>query len=204
MKTLTIIKDAIELIKQNHNVQLVPDEIPLDDERTLELFQRGETNGVFQFESDGMKKILRDLKPTRLEDLIAVNALFRPGPIKYIQNFVNRKHGREKITYDLDEMSEFLESTYGITVYQEQVMLLSQKLANFSKADADTLRKAMGKKDKGTLDKMKSQFMEGCLANGHDLKICEKVWTDWEAFASMRLINLTLPVMHIWPIKWRI
>lgn len=184
LKTLTIIKDAIELIKQNYDVQIVPDEIPLDDEKTLELFQRGDTNGVFQFESDGMKKVLRDLKPTRLEDLIAVNALYRPGPMEYIPNFVNRKHGREKITYDIEGMSEFLESTYGITVYQEQVMLLSQKLANFSKADADTLRKAMGKKDKGTLDKMKAAFMEGCTANGHDLKICEKVWTDWEAFAQ--------------------
>ena len=184
LRTLTIIKDAIELIKQNYNISLIPDEIPIDDIATLELFQRGDTNGVFQFESDGMKKVLRDLKPTRLEDLIAVNALFRPGPMEYIPNFVNRKHGREKITYDIDEMSEFLESTYGITVYQEQVMLLSQKLANFSKADADTLRKAMGKKDKGTLDKMKAQFMEGCLANTHDLKICEKIWTDWEAFAQ--------------------
>ncbi len=184
LRTLTIIKDAIELIKQNHNVIIIPDEIPLDDEKTLELFQRGDTNGVFQFESDGMKKVLRDLKPTRFEDLIAVNALFRPGPMEYIPNFVNRKHGREKITYDIEGMSEFLESTYGITVYQEQVMLLSQKLANFSKTDADTLRKAMGKKDKGTLDQMKAQFMEGCLTNGHDLKVCEKVWTDWEAFAQ--------------------
>jgi len=184
LRTLTIIKDAIELIKNNHQIHIVPDEIPLDDEKTLELFQRGDTNGVFQFESDGMKKVLRDLKPTRLEDLIAVNALYRPGPMEYISNFVNRKHGREKITYDIEGMSEFLEDTYGITVYQEQVMLLSQKLANFSKADADTLRKAMGKKDKGTLDKMKAQFMEGCQANGHDLKICEKVWTDWEAFAQ--------------------
>ncbi len=184
LRTLTIIKDAIALIKQNHNITIIPDEIPLDDIKTLELFQRGDTNGVFQFESDGMKKVLRDLKPTRLEDLIAVNALFRPGPMEYIPNFVNRKHGREKITYDIEEMSEFLESTYGITVYQEQVMLLSQKLANFSKADADTLRKAMGKKDKGTLDKMKAQFMEGCLANEHNLKVCEKIWTDWEAFAQ--------------------
>jgi len=184
LRTLTIIKDAIELIKNNHGIQIVPDEIPLDDEKTLQLFQRGDTNGVFQFESDGMKKVLRDLKPTRLEDLIAVNALYRPGPMEYISNFVNRKHGREKITYDIEGMSEFLEDTYGITVYQEQVMLLSQKLANFSKADADTLRKAMGKKDKGTLDKMKAQFMDGCQANGHDLKICEKVWTDWEAFAQ--------------------
>lgn len=184
LRTLTIIKDALALIKQNHGVEIVLDEIPLDDEKTLDLFQRGDTNGVFQFESDGMKKVLRDLKPTRFEDLIAVNALYRPGPMDYIPNFVNRKHGREPITYDIEEMSEFLEDTYGITVYQEQVMLLSQKLANFSKADADTLRKAMGKKDKGTLDKMKSQFMEGCKANNHDMKICDKIWVDWESFAQ--------------------
>jgi len=184
LRTLTIIKDALALIKQNYNKDIILDEIPLDDQKTLELFQRGETNGIFQFESDGMKKVLRDLKPTRLEDLIAVNALYRPGPMEYISNFVNRKHGREVITYDIEGMSEFLEDTYGITVYQEQVMLLSQKLANFSKADADTLRKAMGKKDKGTLDKMKAQFVAGCEANGHDPKICEKVWTDWEAFAQ--------------------
>jgi DNA polymerase-3 subunit alpha len=184
LRTLTIIKDALEMVKQNHGIEIVLDEIPLDDQLTLELFQRGETNGIFQFESDGMKKVLRDLKPTRLEDLIAVNALYRPGPMEYIDSFVKRKHGREKITYDIEEMSEYLEDTYGITVYQEQVMLLSQKLAGFSKGNADTLRKAMGKKDKGTLDKMKAQFMEGAEKNGHDLKICEKIWTDWEAFAS--------------------
>jgi len=184
LRTLTIIKDALVMIEQNHNIDIVLDDIPLDDNLTLELFQKGETTGIFQFESDGMKKVLRDLKPTRLEDLIAVNALYRPGPMDYIDNFVNRKHGREKITYDIEEMSEFLEDTYGITVYQEQVMLLSQKLANFNKGDADNLRKAMGKKDKYTLDKMKAQFMEGCEANGHEAKICEKIWTDWEAFAS--------------------
>jgi DNA polymerase-3 subunit alpha len=184
LRTLTIIKDALVLIKQNHNIDIILDDIPLDDPATLELFQRGDTNGIFQFESDGMKKVLRDLKPTRLEDLIAVNALYRPGPMDYIDNFVNRKHGREPITYDIEGMSEFLEDTYGITVYQEQVMLLSQKLANFNKGDADNLRKAMGKKDKATLDKMKAQFIEGCSANGHDLKIVEKVWTDWEAFAQ--------------------
>jgi DNA polymerase-3 subunit alpha len=129
LRTLTIIKDALVLIKQNHNIDIILDDIPLDDPATLELFQRGDTNGIFQFESDGMKKVLRDLKPTRLEDLIAVNALYRPGPMDYIDNFVNRKHGREPITYDIEGMSEFLEDTYGITVYQEQVMLLSQKLA---------------------------------------------------------------------------
>lgn len=184
LKTLTIIKDAIDMIEQNHGIKIKTEEIPLDDIATFELFQRGDTNGVFQFESEGMKKVLKDLKPTVLDELIAVNALYRPGPMEYIKNFVARKHGREKISYDIDVMSEILEETYGITVYQEQVMLLSQKLADFSKGDADTLRKAMGKKDKATLDKMKSKFMEGCHNNGHDFKVCEKIWKDWEAFAQ--------------------
>ncbi|NUM31843.1 MAG: DNA polymerase III subunit alpha [Bacteroidetes bacterium] len=184
LKTLTIIKDAIDMIEQNHGLKIKTEEIPLDDAKTFELFQRGDTNGVFQFESDGMKKALKDLKPTVLDELIAVNALYRPGPMEYIKNFVARKHGREKIIYDIDVMSEILEETYGITVYQEQVMLLSQKLANFSKGDADLLRKAMGKKDKATLDNMKSKFMEGCHNNGFDFKICEKIWKDWEAFAQ--------------------
>ncbi|MBP7184435.1 MAG: DNA polymerase III subunit alpha [Saprospiraceae bacterium] len=184
LKNLTIIRDALELIKNNHNITINLDEIPLDDAQTYDLYQRGETNGTFQFESVGMQKYLRDLKPDKFEDLIAMNALYRPGPIAYIPNFIARKHGREAVSYDLEEMKEFLEETYGITVYQEQVMLLSQKLANFSKGDADTLRKAMGKKQKNVLDKMKGQFMEGCASNGHDLTICEKIWTDWEAFAS--------------------
>lgn len=184
LKTLTIIKDALKLIYRNHGVDIDIDTIPLDDKKTFELYQRGETNGTFQFESVGMQKYLKDLKPDKLEDLIAMNALFRPGPLAYIPNFINRKHGREAIVYDLPAMQEYLEETYGITVYQEQVMLLSQKLAGFTKGEADTLRKAMGKKQKDVLDKMKGKFMEGCGKNGHDLKICDKVWTDWEAFAS--------------------
>ena len=184
LKTLTIIRDALQLIKENHGVAIDIDTIPLDDEKTLGIYQRGETNGTFQFESVGMQKYLKDLKPDKFEDLIAMNALFRPGPLAYIPNFINRKNGREAVSYDLDAMKEFLEETYGITVYQEQVMLLSQKLANFTKGEADTLRKAMGKKQKEILDKMKSKFMDGCALNGHEQKICEKIWTDWEAFAS--------------------
>lgn len=184
LRTLTIIKDALALIKKGHKIDIDIDTIPLDDQKTLELFQRGETNGIFQFESTGMQKYLKDLKPDSINDLIAMNALYRPGPLAYIPNYVNRKHGREPITYDLVGMDEFLKETYGITVYQEQVMRLSQKLANFTKGDADTLRKAMGKKQKDVLDKMKSKYLEGCAANGHDTTIAEKVWKDWEAFAS--------------------
>lgn len=184
LKTLTIIRDALLMIKENHGRDISIDEIPLDDLKTFELYQRGETNGTFQFESAGMQKYLRELKPDKFEDLIAMNALYRPGPLEYIPNFIARKHGREAITFDLPEMEQYLKDTYGITVYQEQVMLLSQKLAGFSKGDADVLRKAMGKKDKATLDKMKGKFMEGAKANNLDIKTCEKVWTDWEAFAQ--------------------
>jgi len=184
LKTLTIIKDALRLVEQNHGVKIDIDCIPLDDLKTFELYQNGDTNGTFQFESDGMQKYLKDLKPDKFEDLIAMNALYRPGPLAYIPAFVKRKHGKEPIVYDLPEMEEHLKETYGITVYQEQVMLLSQKLAGFSKGDADVLRKAMGKKQKETLDKMKIKFMEGTSANGHKADICEKVWTDWEAFAQ--------------------
>ncbi len=184
LKTLSIIKNALELIKQNHGIEIEIDYIPLDDQKTFELYQRGETNATFQFESPGMQKYLRELRPDKFDDLIAMNALYRPGPIEYIPNFIARKHGREPVTYDLAEMEEYLKDTYGITVYQEQVMLLSQKLAGFTKGDADTLRKAMGKKQKAVLDKMKSKFMDGCSKKGFDLKVCEKIWTDWEAFAS--------------------
>jgi DNA polymerase-3 subunit alpha len=184
LRTLTIIKDAVRYIKQNHGVDIDIDAIPLDDTLTYELFQRGETNGVFQYESAGMQKSLKDLKPDSFNDLIAMNALYRPGPIAYIPNYINRKHGKEPITFDLEGMDEFLGETYGITVYQEQVMRLSQKLANFTKGDADTLRKAMGKKDRATLDKMKGKFIENCKTNGHDVVVAEKVWKDWEAFAS--------------------
>ncbi len=184
LKTLTILRDALRMIKENHGVEIDLDTLPLDDKKTFELYQRGETNGTFQFESPGMQKHLISLKPDKFEDLIAMNALYRPGPLEYIPNFIARKHGREPIKYDLPEMEEYLGDTYGITVYQEQVMLLSQKLAGFTKGDADVLRKAMGKKDKYTLDKMKGKFVEGVTAKGHDAKTCEKVWTDWEAFAQ--------------------
>lgn len=184
LKTLTIIRDALELIEQNHGTKLDIDAIPLDDKKTLELYQRGETNGTFQFESLGMQKYLKELKPDKFEDLIAMNALYRPGPLEYIPNFIARKHGREKVSYDLPEMEDHLKDTYGITVYQEQVMLLSQKLGGFGKGDADVLRKAMGKKDKATLDKMKGKFMDGALAKGHPEDKLEKIWTDWEAFAQ--------------------
>lgn len=184
LKTLTIIKGALELIKKNHNVDIDIDTIPLDDAKTYELYQKAETNATFQFESPGMQKYLRELKPDKFDDLIAMNALYRPGPLEYIPTFIRRKHGLEPVTYDVPVMEEYLAETYGINVYQEQVMLLSQKMANFSKGDADILRKAMGKKQKAVLDKMKAQFMAGCKENGHDLKMCDKVWTDWEAFAS--------------------
>jgi DNA polymerase III subunit alpha len=184
LKTLTIVRDAIELIKANHGVTINLDDIPLDDEKTFKLFQRGDTNGTFQFESNGMQKYLKELKPDKFEDLIAMNALFRPGPMEYIPNYIRRKHKIEPIAYDLPEMEEHLKETYGITVYQEQVMLLSQKLAGFTKGDADVLRKAMGKKDRATLDKMKSKFIEGIKKNGLNEKVCEKVWTDWESFAQ--------------------
>jgi len=184
LKTLTILKTALKLIKKNHGVEIDIDYIPLDDQKTFELYQRGDTNGTFQFESPGMQKYLRDLKPNKFEDLIAMNALYRPGPIAYIPNFINRKHGREEISYDLPEMEEYLSDTYGITVYQEQVMLLSQKLAGFTKGDADVLRKAMGKKDRKTLDKLKPMFVKQAAEKGHPAAKLEKIWTDWEAFAS--------------------
>jgi DNA polymerase-3 subunit alpha len=184
LKTLSIIRDALVLIKQNHGLDLDINTIPLDDSKTFELYQEGETNATFQFESAGMQKHLKNLKPDRFEDLIAMNALYRPGPMEYIPNFINRKHGREKVEYDLPEMEEYLSDTYGITVYQEQVMLLSQKIANFGKGDADTLRKAMGKKQIETLNKMKSQFMDQATALGHDATKLNKIWTDWEEFAK--------------------
>lgn len=184
LKTLTIIKTALDLIKGNHGVEIDIDTIPLDDQKTFALYQRAETIGTFQFESGGMQKYLRDLKPDKFEDLIAMNALYRPGPMSYIPNYVDRKHGREDITYDLPAMEEYLQETYGITVYQEQVMLLAQKIAGFSKGDADMLRKAMGKKQKSVLDKMKAQFISGATKNGHPADKLEKIWTDWESFAQ--------------------
>lgn len=184
LKTLSIIKTAVENVKKRHGIDIDIDAIPLDDAKTYELYQNGHTNGTFQFESSGMQKHLRALKPDRLEDLIAMNALYRPGPMEYIPNFIARKHGREPITYDLPEMEEYLAETYGITVYQEQVMLLSQKLAGFTKGEADVLRKAMGKKQREVLDKMKPKFIEQASAKGHPAENLEKIWKDWEAFAA--------------------
>ncbi len=184
LKTLTLIKDTVKLVKHKHNIDLNPDEFPLDDEKTYELFQKGETVGIFQYESAGMQKYMKELKPTVFADLIAMNALYRPGPMEYIPSFVRRKHGEEEIEYDLPAMEEYLKETYGITVYQEQVMLLSQKLAGFTKGEADVLRKAMGKKQIAVLDKMKPQFVSQASEKGHDPEKLEKIWKDWEAFAS--------------------
>lgn len=184
LKTLTILKNALRLIKENHGVEIDIDSITLTDEKTFQLYQRGDTIGTFQFESPGMQKYLRDLKPDKFDDLIAMNALYRPGPMAYIPNFIDRKHGREKISYDLPVMAEYLQETYGITVYQEQVMLLAQSLGGFSKGDADVLRKAMGKKQKSVLDKMKSQFIAGASQKGYEAATLEKIWVDWEAFAQ--------------------
>lgn len=184
LKTLTLIKDTVSIVKHKHNIELDPDSFPLDDEKTYELFQRGETVGIFQYESPGMQKHMKDLKPTVFADLIAMNALYRPGPMEYIPSFIRRKHGQEEIEYDLPAMEEYLEETYGITVYQEQVMLLSQKLAGFTKGEADVLRKAMGKKQKSVLDNMKPRFISQAEERGHDSEKLEKIWRDWEAFAS--------------------
>ena len=184
LKTLTLIKDTVKIVKAKHGIELDPENFPLDDEKTYELFQRGETVGVFQYESPGMQKHMRALKPTVFADLIAMNALYRPGPMEYIPSFIARKHGTEEIIYDLDACEEYLAETYGITVYQEQVMLLSQKLADFTKGEADVLRKAMGKKQKHVLDKMKPKFIEQASAKGHPVDKLEKIWKDWEAFAA--------------------
>lgn len=184
LKTLSIIRDAVKLIAQIHRVEIDIENVSLEDSKTFELYKKARTVGTFQFESVGMQKHLRNLKPDRFEDLIAMNALYRPGPMDYIDSFIARKHGKEEIVYDLDDMKEYLAETYGITVYQEQVMLLSQKLAGFSKGEADTLRKAMGKKQIETLNKMKSKFIEGASQRNYDPKKCEKIWTDWEKFAQ--------------------
>lgn len=184
LKTLTLIKDTCAIVKQRSGVELDPDEFPIDDAKTYELFQRGETVGIFQYESPGMQKYMRELKPTVFADLIAMNALYRPGPLEYIPSFIRRKHGQEPITYDLDACKEYLEETYGITVYQEQVMLLSQKLADFTKGEADVLRKAMGKKQRDVLDKMRPRFIKQAKEKGHAEPALEKIWKDWEAFAA--------------------
>ena len=184
LKTLTLIKDTVKLIKYRSGKEINPDDFPIDDTKTYELFQRGETVGIFQYESAGMQKYMRELKPTVFDDLIAMNALYRPGPIGYIPSFIKRKNGEEPIIYDLEACEDLLKETYGITVYQEQVMLLSQKLANFSKGDADVLRKAMGKKLKDVLAKMKPKFISQAIQNGHPEEVLEKIWKDWESFAE--------------------
>ena len=184
LNTLTIINDAVELVRDVQPDFPAPEDFPLEDALTYTLFQKGETVGIFQYESPGMQKYLKELKPDKFEDLIAMNALYRPGPLAYIPNFINRKHGKEAIVYDLEDMKELLGETYGITVYQEQVMLLSQKLAGFSKGKADELRKAMGKKIPEKLAKLKPQFLEGCKERGHDEGVASKIWKDWEAFAE--------------------
>ena len=184
LKTLTIIKDTVKLIKYKYDTDLDPEKFELDDKKTYELFQRGETVGIFQYESPGMQKYLKDLKPTDFNDLIAMNALYRPGPLEYIPSYISRKNGSEPITYDIPEMEEFLKETYGITVYQEQVMSLSQKISGFSKGEADLLRKAMGKKIFSLIEKLKPKFMKGGQENGYTIEVLEKVWKDWEAFAS--------------------
>jgi DNA polymerase-3 subunit alpha len=182
--TLKIIHDCLNLIKEHHGLDIDIEAIPIDDKATLELYGRGDTTSVFQFESEGMKTWLQKLKPQRFEDLIAMNALYRPGPMDYIPDFVARKQGEQAIEYDLPEMAEYLEDTYGVTVYQEQVMLLSQKLAGFTKGEADKLRKAMGKKQIDILNSLKDKFMSGGMANGHPEKILDKIWKDWEKFAQ--------------------
>ncbi len=205
LTTLSIINTALKNIKKSKGILIDIDTIPLDDVKTYQLFQRGETTGTFQFESVGMQKYLRQLKPDKFEDLIAMNALYRPGPMEYIPTFINRKHGREPIKYDLPAMEEFLAETYGITVYQEQVMLLSQKLAGFSKGDADVLRKAMGKKQKAVLDKMKDKFIEGCKKNGHTPReSAKRSGQTGKHLHNMHLTNHILLVTHSSPIIPRI
>ena len=184
LKTLSELKEACANIKLSQGIDIDLDNIPIDDAKTYELYQQGRTVGTFQFESQGMQKYLRELKPTVFEDLIAMNALYRPGPMSYIPQFIRRKHGEEPITYDIPIMEKYLKDTYGITVYQEQVMLLSRLLADFTRGESDALRKAMGKKKKDIVDAMKPKFIEGGKKNGHDPKVLEKIWADWEAFDS--------------------
>ena len=184
LKTLSIIKDAVENVKRSKGIDIDISTIPLDDKETYELYSKGETTALFQFESDGMKKHLKELKPTRFEDLIAMNALYRPGPMQYIPDFIDRKHGRKEIVYDIPIMEDILKETYGITVYQEQVMLLSRKMAGFTRGQSDSLRKAMGKKKIAEMNKLKVKFLKGCEDNGLPVKKAEKVWHDWEEFAK--------------------
>ncbi len=184
LKTLSIIKEALINIKKRHGISIDIENIPLDDKKTYQLFSEGRTSAVFQFESAGMQKNLKQLVPSKFEDLIAMNALYRPGPMDYIPSFINRKHGIEPIHYDLPEMERYLNDTYGITVFQEQVMLLSRELADFTRGQSDTLRKAMGKKDKATMATLQSQFLSGGKAKGHPEETLKKIWGDWEKFAE--------------------
>ena len=184
LKNLSILKDILSIIKYRHGIEIDIETIPLDDEKSYIVFQQANTDGIFQFESDGMKSNLRGLKPDRFTDLIAMNALYRPGPMDYIPNYIARKHGTEEVTYDIEASKEILEETYGIMVYQEQVMQLSQKLANFTKGQADSLRKAMGKKIKEEMDKLFTLFIDGCVSNGHDEAKAKKIWADMEKFAQ--------------------
>ena len=184
LKTLSEMKEACAVIKQTRGIDVDLDNIPIDDPKTFELYQQGRTIGTFQFESNGMQKYLRELHPTVFEDLIAMNALYRPGPMDYIPSFIARKNGKEEIKYDIPCMEKYLKDTYGITVYQEQVMLLSRQLADFTRGESDALRKAMGKKKKDIVDAMKPKFIEGGKKNGHDEKVLDKIWADWEKFAS--------------------
>ena len=184
LKTLSVIKEAVENIRQSKGIELNIDNIPIDDPATYKLYSEGRTVGTFQFESAGMQKYLRELQPSTFEDLIAMNALYRPGPMDYIPDFIDRKHGRKPIEYDIPVMEKYLKDTYGITVYQEQVMLLSRLLADFTRGESDALRKAMGKKLRDKLDHMKPKFIEGGRKNGHDPDVLEKIWADWEKFAS--------------------
>ena len=184
LKTLSVINEALENIKQSLGEEVNIDKIPIDDELTYSLYCKGNTIGTFQFESPGMQKYLRELQPSTFEDLIAMNALYRPGPMDYIPDFIQRKHNPELVKYDLPCMEKYLKDTYGITVYQEQVMLLSRLLANFTRGESDTLRKAMGKKLKEKLDELKPKFIKGGQSNGHPAETLEKIWADWEKFAS--------------------
>ncbi len=184
LKTLSELKEACRVVKEAHGVDIDLDKIPIDDELTFKLYQEGRTIGTFQFESAGMQKYLKDLKPTVFEDLIAMNALYRPGPLEYIPKFIRRKNGQEEISYDLPIMEKYLKDTYGVTVYQEQVMLLSRLLANFTRGESDKLRKAMGKKQMAVLQELKPKFINGGKSNGHPEDKLEKIWKDWEAFAS--------------------
>lgn len=184
LKTLSILKEAVENVKLHRGIDIDLDTIPINDPQTYQLYSEGRTIGTFQFESAGMQKYLRELHPTTFEDIIAMNALYRPGPMDYIPSFIARKNGKEEIKYDIPCMEKYLKDTYGITVYQEQVMLLSRQLADFTRGQSDALRKAMGKKKKAIVDQMKPMFIEGGKKNGHDPKVLEKIWADWEKFAS--------------------